>query len=110
MEKRDEDMLVRFMHEQKEEVEDNGFSHRIMRQLPKKYRWANWLLNAICVTVCLRLFYILDGTEILFNTLKELILSLLQQDIIGNTNHTALSIALGVLVIVGISKACSLED
>ncbi len=110
MEKIDEDMLIRFMHEQKEEVVNNGFSHRVMRHLPKKYRWANWLFNAICTTVCLYLFYILDGARILFNTLKELFLSLLQQDIIGNTDHTTLGIALGALVIIGISRACSLED
>lgn len=110
MEKIDEDMLIRFMHEQKEEVKDNGFSHRVMRHLPKKHQWINWLFNAVCVTVCLCLFYILNGMEILFNTLKELSLSCSPQVLIGNANLTTLGIALGALVIIGISRACSLED
>ncbi len=110
MEKIDEDIIFRFMHEQKEEVKDNGFSRRVMRHLPKQHRWANWIFNSICAAACFYLFYLLNGFEILFNTLKESIESLSQQNFMANTNLTTLAVALGILIIVGISRACSMED
>ncbi len=109
MEKIDEDIIIRFMHEQKEEVKDNGFSHKVMRHLPKQHRWVNWIFNILCTALCLYLFYLLNGVEILYNTLKEYTLSF-AQNFMENVNPMTLAIALGILIIVGISKACYLED
>lgn len=109
MENVNEDIIIRFMHEQKEELEDNGFSRRVMRRLPRQHRWAGWIFNAICMGICLYLFYLLNGMEILFNTLKEYFLSF-SQSFIENANLTTMAIAVGVIAIIGVSRACTLED
>lgn len=98
------------MHEQKEEVKDNGFSHRVMRRLPRSYRWTDRLFNILCAAVCLYLFYRLDGAEILLRTAEELFRSLSLQEAFGHISPSAWGIALGVLAVMGIGKACTLDD
>lgn len=110
MEKKDEEMLVRFMHEQKKEVEDNGFSRKVMRRLPQQHRLANRIFNILCTGVCLLLFYLLDGVAIMFNTMQQLLASLTEHNLLENISPAALCIAWGVLVIVGIAKVCSWDD
>ncbi len=102
MEKTDEELLFGFMHEQKKEVEDNGFSRKVMRSLPSAHKWGYRLFNLICTAVCLFLFYMLNGVELMYNTLKEALLTSIQ-NLSENVTLPALGVAIGVMFVLGIA-------
>lgn len=66
-----EDDIILFIKEQKQEVADNGFSKRVMRRLPShKHAITTWVDVAL-TAACLCLFAALGGFDFVRDTLNH---------------------------------------
>ena len=95
-----EDKLIRqFYQEQSRDIEDNGFTERIIQNLPKrdKKRYPVW--EMFCLGMCGFLFFILNGWDIVANSLHSGTL----EKILNNTDTTTLIVA-GLFLILGLIK------
>ena len=69
----DDKLISQFMHANKHEIEDNGFSRRVIRQLPEHAKWMSDVLTTVCTVLCCILFYVFDGFNFLFGVIVEVI-------------------------------------
>ena len=76
----DDKLISQFMHANKHEIEDNGFSRRVIRQLP--------------------------GFNFLFGVIVEVITSQ-SYNLMSNTNFISLAIATVVVIIIGVQRVVS---
>lgn len=104
----DDKLIKSFMLTNKHEIEDNGFSRRVIRHLPQRAKWLSDMLSTICTIICCILFYVFNGFEILFRTVYEIITSQ-SYHLISDVNFQSLVIATIVLIIIGVQRLCSLK-
>lgn len=104
----DDKLIKSFMLSNKHEVEDNGFSRRVIRHLPQRAKWLSDMLSIACTIVCCILFYVFDGFQILSHTVYEIITSQ-SYHLICNANFQSLIIATIVLIIIGVQRVCRLK-
>lgn len=57
----DEQMLVRFFEENRQDFADNGFTERVAKQLPSRTMKINRIWTVICWIVGIAFFYFMDG-------------------------------------------------
>lgn len=103
----DDRLLQKFFSDNRKEIEDNGFSRRVMRHLPDRYNRISQLWSLFCFTLAVVLFFALDGLQLVLGTLRETFSSAVQS---GATelDPKSLIIALVVLMYYGYRKICSL--
>lgn len=92
----------------KHEIEDKGFSRRVIRHLPQRAEWLSNLLSVVCTIVCCLLFYAFNGFEVLFRAINDIATAQAYQ-LVSNTGFQSLAIATVVLVIIGVQRVCSLK-
>ena len=97
----DDKLISQFMHANKHEIEDNGFSRRVIRQLPEHAKWMS-----VCTVLCCILFYVFDGFNFLFGVIVEVITSQ-SYNLMSNTNFISLAIATVVVIIIGVQRVVS---
>lgn len=103
-----DNLLNQFFKENKKEIEDFGFSRKVMRKLPDRgQRLAN-IWAAFCLGIAILLFFVFDGIDALCGLLGETFTTILNSEI-ANVSPTYLAIAAVVLVCIGIQKICSIE-
>lgn len=88
MTENDEQLLMRFFDEQRQDIDDNGFTENVMRQLPTKtLRISRWW-TVICWAIGIAFFFIVDGV----GQLRRILTALLG-DVIGmlSTIHLPVS-------------------
>ncbi|MDE5677811.1 MAG: DUF5056 domain-containing protein [Phocaeicola sp.] len=104
----DDQLIKNFLLAGKQEIEDNGFSRRVIRLLPQRAQWLSDLLSMACTVACCILFYIFNGVEVLFRTINETITSQAYYQA-SNISSQSLYLAAAVLILVGLQRACSLK-
>ena len=87
-------------------IEDNGFSRRVIRQLPEHAKWMSDVLTTVCTVLCCILFYVFDGFNFLFGVIVEVITSQ-SYNLMSNTNFISLAIATVVVIIIGVQRVVS---
>jgi len=102
----DDKLISQFMQANKHEIEDNGFSRRVIRQLPEHAKWMSDALTAVCTVLCCILFYVFDGFNFLFGVIIEVITSQ-SYNLMSNTNFISLAIATIVVIIIGVQRVVS---
>lgn len=105
----DDDKLIQefFSERKQEEIADNGFSRRVMRNLPdRNNRLMQWW-TAFTVVIGLALFWKLGGWEAMWGTLREVFSGMISQ---GATTLDLRSLVIAgiVLVFLGTRKICSM--
>lgn len=75
----DDKLLKQFFGEQKQEIEDNGFSRRVMRNLPGRNHRLVQAWGAACAVVCVILFFTLGGLQATISTLREVFVSMVSK-------------------------------
>ena len=65
----DDKLLTSFFAEHRQEIADNGFSRRVLRHLPGRHLAQIW--TTFCFTLTLVLFVVLDGVQLILDTLRE---------------------------------------
>ena len=59
----DEDILQKFFAEYTTEIEDDGFSQRVMQQLPKRQVNLNRIWTFICIVIGIAFFLLSDARQ-----------------------------------------------
>jgi hypothetical protein len=94
----DDELLAKFFENNKiNDIPDDGFSDRVMHNLPRHNEWLNTLWTVVCAIAILLYFIIHNG----FNVLKLAILN-----ICGDVSGAAVSFNFGditpILIYIGI--------
>lgn len=73
MNENEDKMLDRFFSEQKREIQDNGFSKRVMRKLPVQERRFVEIWTAICATAIMIVFFVFNGWQQVWRLFSEIL-------------------------------------
>lgn len=103
----DDKLLQRFFSDNRKEIEDNGFSRRVMHHLPDRYYRISQLWSLFCFTLAVVLFFVLDGLQLVLGTLRETFTSALHSGA-TDIDPKSLIIVAVVLLYFGYRKVCSL--
>lgn len=92
----DDILLGKFFDENRQTIEDNGFSRRVRHALPPKYSLANRIWITICVVIGIAFFWWVDGINAMRIALDN---------VFGDMFGLAVSINIGYssLIVVGIT-------
>lgn len=66
----DDKLIEQFLAKNKFELEDNGFSRRVMQQLPYRQNHLSKVLNIITIIGIVILFTLADGWQIVWGNLQ----------------------------------------
>ncbi len=104
----DDKSLNLFFQKEKQEVKDNGFSRRVMHNLPNRSRKLSNIWVTFCVLAGIFLFFLFNGLEAILNLLREAFNGAMQT---GTAHIEPRSMLIVVIVLVGlaIQKICSIE-
>lgn len=104
----DNDKLLRdFFAENKQEITDNGFSRRVMRHLPDRNNHLARIWNAFVMTVAAVLFVWLGGLEAAWETIKEVVIGMINHGT-ANLDPKSIIIAAVVLLFMATRKVASM--
>lgn len=67
----DDKLLKDFFDNNRQEIEDNGFSRRVLHRLPSHSRRLAQIWTTFCFTLALVLFVALDGLQLIVGALRE---------------------------------------
>jgi hypothetical protein len=101
-------MINQFFQAEKREVKDNGFSRRVMRNLPDRGEQLSKIWIAFCTTIGIVLFFLFNGLEAILNILREAFNGAMQNGI-THLDTKSLLIASIVLISIGVKKVCHIE-
>lgn len=99
----DDNLIKSFLLANKEEIADNGFSRRVIRQLPERAKWLSDVLTAVCTVICCILFFVSNGFSTLLQIINETITAQ-SYHLISNINFQSLVIITIVLTIIGVQR------
>jgi len=103
----DDKLLQKFFSDNRKEIEDNGFSRRVMHHLPDRYNRISQLWSLFCFTLAVVLFFVLDGLQLVMGALRETFTSAIQSGV-AELDPKSLIIVAIVLLYLGYRKICSL--
>ena len=103
----DDKLLQQFFSDNRKEIEDNGFSRRVMHHLPDRDYRISQLWSLFCFTLAVVLFFVLDGLQLVLGALRETFTSAVESGA-AELDLKSLIIAAVVLVYLGYRKICSL--
>ena len=103
----DDKLLQQFFSDNRKEIEDNGFSRRVMHHLPNRYYRISQLWSLFCFTLAVVLFFVLDGLQLVLGALRETFTSAIPSGA-AELDPKSLIIVAVVLVYLGYRKICSL--
>lgn len=101
----DDKALHAFFQNEKKEIEDNGFSRRVMNNLPDREHRLSTIWVGFCSMVGVVLFFVFNGFEAILNILRVGLNGALKQGI-ANLHPTTILIAAIVLIGLGIKELC----
>ncbi|WP_321438364.1 DUF5056 domain-containing protein [uncultured Bacteroides sp.] len=101
-------IVTNFFQKEKKEVEDNGFSRRVMRNLPDRGQRLSTIWAMFCTIIGIILFFVFDGLEAILNLLREVFYGAMQTGL-AHIDLKSLLIAAIVIISLGVKKICSTE-
>ena len=112
IEENDDLLLQQFFAEAaQQEIEDNGFTERVMQQLPARQvysiKWFNRLWTLFCIVSFAVLFIVFRGWELLAVQLEVMVRTLSVQSF--SINPLMLAVILFGLLFVGVGEVISSE-
>uniref|UniRef100_A0AB33J9W6 DUF5056 domain-containing protein n=1 Tax=Prevotella sp. GTC17259 TaxID=3236795 RepID=A0AB33J9W6_9BACT len=110
----DDRLLIQFFEENREEIEDRGFSKRVMRQIPKPSLWFNRIWTAFWSLAGVAFFIHADGFK-WFKTFVTNLTGDLSGSFVSFYTSTSISplyayIGILTLIIVGCYNAVASEN
>lgn len=61
--KNDDELLMQFFNAVRQEIDDDGFSERVMQRIPQHAKRMNQIWTTICFALGVALFILFDGME-----------------------------------------------
>ena len=104
----DEALLERFFSEQRAEIQDHGFSRRVMRQLPSRNNKLNRWWTAFCIMLGIVFFIAIRGWKVLADAITVAVRTVPAQDVFQLTPVT-LAVALGALALMFVLHRVEIE-
>ena len=104
----DEALLERFFSEQRAEIQDHGFSRRVMRQLPSRNNKLNRWWTAFCIMLGIVFFIAIRGWKVLAEAITVAVRTVPAQDVFQLTPVT-LAVALGALALMFVLHRVEIE-
>jgi hypothetical protein len=98
---KDDILINKFFAEQKQIINDDGFSRRVMRKLPSKISCYSRIWSTVCLLAALLLFVTCHGFKLIINCL-DVILRTTPTHSIFDCSPLAIAIAIVTLGGVGI--------
>lgn len=99
----DDKALHAFFKNEKKEIEDNGFSRRVINNLPNRENRLSKIWVSFCTIVGLTLFFVFNGLEAILFLLREGFYGAMKQGIVHLDFKTIL-IAMAVIIGLGINE------
>ena len=87
----------------KEDIPDNGFSQRVIRQLPERKNVLPQLIMVLFILIGLALVFVLQGFTVLSEQINNLIIAISHQEIPSLTSVVAYLSILTLLGFIGYS-------
>jgi type III secretory pathway component EscT len=103
----DDKLLKQFFADNKQEMADYGFTHRVMRSLPGHYRHVSQVWSILLFAVLTVLFYVSGGVALVWETLRETFGLLIERGA-EQLDPYYLAVAVIVLLVLGYRKIVSL--
>ncbi len=72
---KNDDLIRKFLDTGKADIPDNGFTARVMRNLPDSIVDIARLLNLVSAVLCILLFILFDGFHLLGNALRQALIN-----------------------------------
>ena len=101
-------LLDDFFAANRHEVADGGFTHRVMRRIPQRRNRLALMWNVLCFLLVAALFIALDGVQLVWVTLQETFIGLMEQSALADAGPVSWLIAAGVLIVLACRKIVSL--
>lgn len=102
-------LLKQFFSENKPEIADNGFSRRVMRNLPEdKGNKVYTIWSACCVMVALIVFFTQNSLQLIVDMLRGTFISMMEYGV-ANLDIKSLLIAGAVLLFLGVRRIITAE-
>lgn len=100
--------LEDFFAANRHDVADDGFTRRVMRRLPQRHNRLAQAWNTLCILLAAVLFVAAGGVQLVWATLQETFIGLVEQGATADVDPRSLLIAAGVLLFLGYRKIASL--
>ena len=107
MTENDDKLLESFFAGQRQEVADNGFTRRVMHNLPRRSNRLARLWTAGGFTLAAVLFVLLDGAQLVWDALRETFTSTIESGM-AQADPRSVILAVGVLLFLMYKKIASL--
>lgn len=101
-------LIEDFLNGNKKDIPDNGFSQRVMKQLPYRTPLVARLWTGGCFIVTALLFIVLDGFELIYKAIQDAFETLILQGVSSHIDTHSLAIAGIVLLYLAYRKIASL--
>lgn len=96
----DDKLLKQFFNEQKHEIPDDGFSKRVMRNLPRDKKVSGiWI--SLCGIAAVILFFAMNGLVTLGNIIREALVSF-----VGIASTTSIDIRMAAILALALLIVC----
>ena len=103
-----DNLLEDFFAANRHEVADDGFTRRVMRRLPQRHNRLAQAWNVLCILLVAVLFVAAGGVQMVWATLQETFIGLVEQGAAAEIDPRSLLIAGGVLLFLAYRKIASL--
>ncbi|MDR0961490.1 MAG: DUF5056 domain-containing protein [Mediterranea sp.] len=103
----DDKLLKQFFEENRQEIADDGFTHRVMRRLPDRSKRIAQIWSFLTFALAAYLFYVMGGVTLAWETLRETF-STIMEHTSEQADPRIFLIAALVLLVLGYRKICSL--
>ncbi|MDR3118883.1 MAG: DUF5056 domain-containing protein [Mediterranea sp.] len=101
-------LLKRFFSEHKQEIKDNGFSRRVMKNLPDRNLKISNVWTTCCGALAFILFFATGGLQAIGGILRETFTSMIQYGT-ANLDIRSILIATTVLLFFGLRRIISAD-
>ena len=82
---RDEELVKHFFEEHQVDIADDGFTSRVMNQLPERTQWLNRIWTVICLTFGIVLAVVTRAWQSIIGTLQGLLADTLTNNFFSGT-------------------------
>ena len=110
MNKKDEQLISKFMQNNKHEMADNGFSRRVMQKLPVSAKVWSDILTVACVISCCILFYVFDGFSLILQSIREVLQNQTMEFMNQPNSLRTLIVAIATVAFLSIRSVWAIKD
>ena len=110
MNKKDEQLISKFMQNNKQEIADNGFSRKVMQKLLVSAKVWSDILTVACVISCCILFFAFDGFSLILQSVREVLQNQTMEIMNQPNNLQTLIAVIATVAFLSIRSVWAIKD